>query len=154
MRRLETWLNNVEIQSTLFQLNAKKLDELLCRFYVQLRKTDGSNYEPDSLRVMLAALDRHFKDNGSTFSLLRDKEFEKSRKVLNGKAIELREGGMGKRKNKADSLSDEDEEALWSSGTLGDDNPYCFEPYHMVHFKPTIWDQWSPGTYSNEFRRF
>ena len=82
VRRLETWLNNVEIQSTLFQLNAKKLDELLCRFHVQLRKKDGSNYKPDSLRAMLAALDRHFKDNGSTFSLLRDKEFEKSRKVL------------------------------------------------------------------------
>ena len=43
--------------------------------------------------------------------------------MLNGKAIELREGGTGKRKNKADTLSDEDEEDLWSSGTLGDDNP-------------------------------
>ena len=78
VRRLQTWLNNIEIQSTLFQLNAKKLDKLLCRFCVQLRKTDGSNYEPDSLRVMLAALDRHFKYTGSNFSLLRDQELEKS----------------------------------------------------------------------------
>ena len=43
--------------------------------------------------------------------------------MLNGKAIELREGGMGKRKNKADSLSDEDEDALWDAGALGSENP-------------------------------
>ena len=54
---------------------------------------------------------------------MRDKEFERSRKVLNGKAIELREGGMGKRKNKADSLSNEDEEALWDAGALGFGSP-------------------------------
>ena len=30
---------------------------------------------------------------------------------------------MGKRKNKADPLMDEDEEALWESGALSSDNP-------------------------------
>ena len=44
------------------------------------------------------------------------------RKVLNGKAIELREMGKGKRKNKADVLTEE-EEIMWSKGVLGDGNP-------------------------------
>lgn len=30
---------------------------------------------------------------------------------------------MGKHKNKADPLTEEDEEALWESGALGGDNP-------------------------------
>ena len=41
---------------------------------------------------------------------------------MNGKAIELRERGLGKHNNKADPLT-EDEEALWESGALGGENP-------------------------------
>ena len=42
---------------------------------------------------------------GSQFTILKDREFETSRKIFDGKAIELREGGIGKRKNKADSFN-------------------------------------------------
>jgi len=62
---------------------------------------------------MLASLDRHFQEKGLPFSIRKDKAFEASRRTLNGKAIELREAGLGKRKNKADSLTEEDEEKLW-----------------------------------------
>ena len=34
-----------------------------------------------------------------------------------------REKGMGKRKNKADTLNDEEEEKLWDTGVLGGKNP-------------------------------
>jgi len=44
---------------------------------------------------------------------LKDKRFDSCRKVLNGKAIELREKGMGKKKNKSDPLNSEEEEKLW-----------------------------------------
>jgi len=55
-------------------------------------------------------VDRHFKEKGLPFSIRKDKAFEASRWTLNGKAIELREAGLGKRKNKADSLTEEDED--------------------------------------------
>ena len=61
----------------------------------------------------MAALDRYLREKGSTFSILKDREFDASRKVLNGKAIELQDQGLGKRKNKADPVTDE-EELLWS----------------------------------------
>ena len=54
-------------------------------------------YELDSLRIMLAALGRHFKENGADYSQLNDKALEHSRLVLNRKAIELRASGRGKR---------------------------------------------------------
>ena len=50
-------------------------------------------------------------------------EFAGSREVLNGKAISLREQGKGKMKRKADSIFDEDEEAMWESGVLGHSSP-------------------------------
>ena len=37
-------------------------------FFANIRKSDGSDYELDSLRVMLAALDRHLKQNDSKIS--------------------------------------------------------------------------------------
>ena len=47
-----------------------------------------------------------------------------SRRTLNRKAIELCEAGLGKRKNKADALTEEDEETLWSSNrSLGRREP-------------------------------
>ena len=46
-----------------------------------------------------------------------------SRRTLNRKAIELCEAGLGKRKNKADALTEEDEETLWSTGVSGGESP-------------------------------
>ena len=71
---------------------------------------------------MLASLDRHFRENGAPYSLLKEKAFVRSHQVLNGKAIELRESGRGKRKNKVDPVTAEEEELLWESGALGCDN--------------------------------
>ena len=104
------------------ETSSSELDKILQHVFAQLRKKDGTNYEPDSLRTMLGALDRYFRNAGYNFRIIKDKEFTECRQVLNGKAIELREMGMGKRKNKADVLTEE-EEIMWSKGVLGDGNP-------------------------------
>ena len=101
--RLNKWMSAHGLHLKLQAKELEELDSLLAKFYAELRKEDGSEYEPDSLKVMLASLDRHFRDLGAPFSILKDKEFVYSRRVLNGKAIELRESGKGKRKMKADS---------------------------------------------------
>ena len=54
---------------------------------------------------------------------MKDREFKESRLVLNGKAIQLRENGKGKKSRKADPLTAEEEEILWNTGVLGSDNP-------------------------------
>ncbi len=48
------------------------------------------------------------------------------------KAIELREQGKGKHKNKADPLSDEEEKLMWEKGVLGDSNPVSLN--HAVFY--------------------
>ena len=68
---------------------------------------------------MLAALDRKLLDFGYPKSIKKDKKFDKCLQVLEGKAQELREAGMGKNPNRARNLTKEEEEVLWSSGVLG-----------------------------------
>ena len=63
-----------------------QLDAILQQFYAELRKEDGSEYEPDSLRVMLASLDRYFQEKGLPFSIRKDKPFEVSRRTLKRKS--------------------------------------------------------------------
>ena len=79
-------------------------------FFAEIRKSDGTEYEPECLRVMLSAIDRYLKEKGREYSILKDKMFDNCRKVLNGKVIELREKGMGKRKNKSDPLTSDEEQ--------------------------------------------
>ena len=38
------------------------------------------------MRVMATAIDRHLKVNGCMYSISRDREFEESKRVLEGKA--------------------------------------------------------------------
>ena len=100
-----------------------QLNEALAQFFAELRKGSGEEYEPDSLKVMQAALDRHLRNKSYPKSIMRDTEFLSSRKVLEGKARKLRELGMGKRPNKAQSLTKEEEEILWENSQLGDKTP-------------------------------
>ena len=97
-----------------------RLDTTLSQFYAEVRKESG---EPDSLRVMQAALERHLKSKLYPKSIIKDGEFLSSRKVLEGKARKLREEGRGKRSNRSKSLTNEEGETLWKSGQRGSGNP-------------------------------
>ena len=55
----------------------EELDAILWRFFADIRKKDGGEYEPESLAVMQSALDRHLRNAGKKHSILRDREFEK-----------------------------------------------------------------------------
>ena len=65
----------------------------------------GEDYEPESLKVMMASLDRHLRNNGCTLSIVRNREFSSSKEVLEDKAKQLRLAGRGKRPNKLSSAS-------------------------------------------------
>ena len=72
---------------------------------------------------MQAALERHWKSKLYPKSIIKDREFPSSRKVLEGKARKLREEGRGKRPNRSKSLTNEEEETLWKSWQIGSGNP-------------------------------
>ena len=63
--------------------------------------------------------DLHLKEADSSISIVKDREFVNSRKVLDGKARFLREHGYGKRSRASKAITTENEEMLWSKGALG-----------------------------------
>ena len=77
--RFENWRIAWGLPLPLLKIRHEDLDETLQLFYSTLVKADGQPYEPTSLRTMLAGLDRYFRENGKTFSIQNDKEFERSR---------------------------------------------------------------------------
>ena len=62
------WAESKGLKDDIVKYEAKELDECLSRFFAEIHQSDGSDYEPDNLRVMLAALDRHLKQNDSKIS--------------------------------------------------------------------------------------
>ena len=108
-----TFFNNgqrrEEKNEQLASYEVPQLNDALAQFFAELRWGSDEEYEPDSLKVMHA--------------IKKQKLSLSSRKVLVGKARKLSELGMGKRKNKAQSLTKEEEEILWDNGQLGDKIP-------------------------------
>ena len=72
---------------------------------------------------MIASLDHHLKEAGSSISIAKDREFVNSREVHKGKAHFLREQGYGKRPRISKVLTTVDEELLLSKGILDSQSP-------------------------------
>ena len=92
-----SWAESKNFETNLLSYEGKQLHETLQKFFAEIRKKDGSEYEPDSFRVMLASLDRHLREKDIAFSIAKDIEFSNSRKVLEGKARLFRHEGFGKK---------------------------------------------------------
>ena len=123
-----TWCHEKQLTQEMEKIEAGELNILLERFYAEVKTKNGDDYEPDSLRVMMAAFDRNLKDKGYKHSIIRDREFSSSKLVLEGKARLLRQDGRGKRPNKARQLTQQEEEVLWEGNKLG-----CTNPESLIH---------------------
>ena len=57
---------------------AKELDLLLSKFFISVRKQDGTEYEPCTLSGFQRSFQRHLHEKGSLINILKDNEFSKS----------------------------------------------------------------------------
>ena len=92
-------------------------------FYAEVHTKYALEYELESLKSMLAALDCHLKENDDKYSIIRDCEFYQSMLVLEGIVKHLRQQGKGKRPNAASTLTAEEEEILWTTKNLSNSSP-------------------------------
>ena len=101
-----------EITDEIENYELAELNTLLEHFYAEVNNKKCEDYGPESLKVMMASLDRHLKNKRCTLSIVRDPEFSSSKEVLEDKAKQLRLAGRGKHPNKARQVSEEKEEIL------------------------------------------
>ncbi|XP_043916283.1 uncharacterized protein KIAA1958-like [Protopterus annectens] len=105
------------------KISAEKLNELLEDFYWSVKKTDGSDFLATSLHAIRRGLDRILKNAGVGFSITSS-TFNSSTLKLKDKLRMLNKAGMsGARSRNIIYFSLSDEEEMWRSGCLGDDNP-------------------------------
>ena len=100
-----------------------ELQAIIKKFVLAVRKKNGDEYEPSSIRAFLQSIDRYLRKNNYGFSVLNDKEFHEVQDILKKKQKQLKSIGKGNRPNAADPLSDEDIATFYSCGVLGIDSP-------------------------------
>lgn len=87
LRTYLEWAKEKKKPKSIENLSPEDLDEVFRDFYTELKKKDSSDYQPESLGVMQASLDRYLKNKGFKVSIFRGREFAKSNKILKGNAL-------------------------------------------------------------------
>ena len=96
-----------------------ELQEIIKKFVLDVRKKNGEEHKPSSLRAFIQNIDRHLRKNKYGFYVLNDKEFHEVQDILNKKQNQLKSIGKGNWPNAADPLSDEDIDTFCSRKVLG-----------------------------------
>ena len=91
----------------------------LANSWLTWKKTDRSDYEPDSLTSFHRSIARYLQTIGYEYDIVKSSVFHTSKKVLEMGRRELKQSGKGNRPNRAESLSAEQEDRLWLTGQLG-----------------------------------
>ena len=91
---------------------ADALDKLLGKFFKDVRKHNGSEYESDSLSSFQRSIQRRLKELKMSFNILKDEEFCRSREVLAAQRKDLVKQGRGNKPNACSELTSEEEEKL------------------------------------------
>ena len=109
-------MKNEKIES----LPDSKLDHLLSKFFLNGRKKNGEEYEPATVSSFQRSIQRYLSEKKYPFNILKDNEFEKSRKVLAAKRKSLvHEHGKGNKPQAAQAIDEDEEDALFEAGEFG-----------------------------------
>jgi len=123
LKLFKEFLTNEEERREIQEIPAAELQQFAINCVLGMRKKNGEQYKPSSLRGLLQSVDRFLQKNGSTFSLLNEKEFRELQDILKKKPRQLKAIGKGNKPNGADALSDEEIEEFYWVGVLGNNTP-------------------------------
>jgi integrase len=111
------------------------MDIYVGSFLMSLTKKNGDMYEPDTLTSFHRSINRKLEEIDYGYDIVKAPEFKTSRDVLAAKRRELKQRGKGNRPNKAEPLTENEEEQLWTSGTMGLHSPESL--FNMVWYLNT-----------------
>ena len=73
----------------IYHIDAPELNSYLSEFFYLLKKSETEDYEPSSIHNIKGAIDRHLRENYYAHSIMTDKEFERTRQVINAKCVSV-----------------------------------------------------------------
>ena len=128
---LTEYLETKNVQQNLEEIQPRDLDELLSAFLVEVRKKDGDEYEPTTLRSFISSFDRYLRKKDYPTTIIEGQEFRRTREALVAKQKDLKKSGKGNKPNAARNLTDDEVDILYSRGLLG-----CSSPDALIN---TLW---------------
>ncbi|XP_067049127.1 uncharacterized protein [Acropora muricata] len=106
------------------EIAPKELNAYIAEFIITVRKKDGNeDYEPSSLRSLMASFERYLKKKNYGFSIMKDAEFEQARKALQSKQKDLKQKGKGNKPNASVALTEEEIKLPYDKELLGTSTP-------------------------------
>jgi len=120
---LKKFLRAKEVDEEIENLEAKELDEVLCAFILEVKKRDGGEYEPTTLRSFISSFDRYLRKKGYPTTIIDGQESRKTRETLAAKQKELRKAGKGNKPKAARALTDDEIDILYGKNLLGLSSP-------------------------------
>ena len=100
-----------------------ELSEYISGFLLSVRRKNGEEFEPTTLRSFFSSINRHLISNGYKFSLMTDAQFRRSRDILAAKQKQLKCMGKGNKPRAADEITDDDINVMYEKQVLGPASP-------------------------------
>ena len=119
------------------EIAPKELNVYIAEFIITVRKKDGNeDYEPSSLRSLMASFERYLKKKNYGFVIMKDAEFEQACKALQSKQKDLKQKGKGNKPNSSVALTEEEIKLLHDKELLGTSTPEAL--LNTIWFNNTI----------------
>ena len=126
LKKFEEYLRSLNESRAVHEIEPSNLDSYMARFFLSAKRSDGREYEPDSLKSFQSSIHRYLVDKNSNMNPLEDVAFKHSRDVLTSKRKLLKQQGKGNKGNKAEVLTKEDIDVLYGKNLLGTGKWYQF----------------------------
>jgi hypothetical protein len=72
------------------QIPDNELNTIICKCIINVRQRDGSKYEPNKVKGIVASIGRHLRSNNYGNSMKKRDAFDQARRVLTAKTMDLK----------------------------------------------------------------
>lgn len=127
-KKFETFCQeNTDKEFEIKAIPVPELDKLLSKFFKNIRKKNGEEYEPDSLSSFQKSIQRRIGELKLPYNILTDDAFSRSREVLASKRKNLVKQGRGGKPNASRELTDGDVNKLYEANVFGNKDPLTLQ---------------------------
>ena len=114
-----------ELTETFVTMSEEAMLFWLPKFITEVRRSDGNSYPPNSVYQICCGLSRALRSaNRSEIDIFNSPKFSQFRDTLDSCMKTLKASGNFQ-VQKAENITEEVEDLLWSKGLLGDSTPQC-----------------------------
>ena len=119
--KFQRFLDGKGEQKEIHRIEPDLLDEYLANFILSVRKPDGEEYEPSTIRNMVSSIDRKLKRQNYPHRIISSttNAFNLSKEAMAAKQKSLKRLGKGNKPKKASPITDEEIDQLYEKNVLG-----------------------------------